>query len=185
MVVALSDKRSSNSWPFLRPFTPAMWITTFAFFIFTGAVVWCLEHRQNMQFRGTPRKQVLTLIWFSFSTLFTTQRESIVSGLGKAVVFIWLFVVFVLVSSYTASLSSVLTEREIVPKVESLESLITQNLPIGYQQGSFIDKYLVQQLGVNKSVLGPYSSVQECGIALKKGPSNGGVAAIFSGQTIS
>lgn len=63
MLVALSDKRSSDSWAFLRPFTPAMWITTFAFFIFTGAVVWCLEHRRNRQFRGTPRKQVLTLIW--------------------------------------------------------------------------------------------------------------------------
>ncbi|XP_057833449.2 glutamate receptor 3.3 [Cryptomeria japonica] len=184
MVVALSDKRSSDSWAFLRPFTPAMWIATFTFFIFTGGVVWCLEHRQNRQFRGTPRKQVFTLIWFSFSTLFTTQRERIVSSLGKAVVLIWLFVAFVLVSSYTASLSSMLTEREIVPKVESVESLITQNLPIGYRQGSFIDKYLEQQLGVNKSVLRPYSSAQEYVIALKKGPSNGGVAAVFGGQTI-
>ncbi|GLJ41457.1 hypothetical protein SUGI_0858020 [Cryptomeria japonica] len=56
MVVALSDKRSSDSWVFLCPFTPALWITSFAFFIFTGAVVWCLEHRQNRQFRGTPQK---------------------------------------------------------------------------------------------------------------------------------
>ncbi|GLJ41443.1 hypothetical protein SUGI_0857760 [Cryptomeria japonica] len=185
MLVALSDKRSSDSWAFLCPFTPAMWITTFAFFIFTGAVVWCLEHRRNRQFRGTPRKQVLTLIWFSFSTLFRTHKERIVSGLGKAVVIIWLFVAFVLMSSYTASLSSMLTKREVVPKVQSLESLITQNLPIGYRQGSFIDKYLVQQLGVNKSALRPFSSVQEYAIALKKGPNNGGVAAIFErAQTI-
>ncbi|GLJ41419.1 hypothetical protein SUGI_0857330 [Cryptomeria japonica] len=184
MMVAISDKRSSDSRAFLHPFTPAMWVTTVAFFIFTGAVVWFLEHRQNRQFRGAPREQVLTFILFSFSTLFTTQRERIVSGLGKAVVVIWLFVVFVLVSSYTASLSSMLTVRQIVPNVESLDSLIAQNLPIGYHQGSFIDKYLVQQLGVNKSVLLPYSSTEEFADALKRGPNNGGVAAIFEEQTI-
>ncbi|GLJ41447.1 hypothetical protein SUGI_0857820 [Cryptomeria japonica] len=108
---------------------------------------------------------------FSFSTLFMTQRwERIVSGLGRAVMIIWLFVDFVLVSSYTASLSAILTERQIVPKVESLESLITQNLRIGYSQGSFIGKYLEKQLGVSENVLRPYSSVQEYAIALKKGP---------------
>ncbi|GLJ41456.1 hypothetical protein SUGI_0858010 [Cryptomeria japonica] len=185
MMVALSDTLSSDPWAFPRPFSPAMWITTVSFFIFTGAAVWCLEHRLNRQFRGKPWEQVLTFIWFSFSTLFATQRERIVSGLGKAVVIIWLFVAFVLVSSYTASLSSMLTEREVVPKVQSLESLITQNLPIGYHQGSFIDKFLVQQLGVNKSALRPYSSAQESADALKKGPNNGGLAAIFErAQTI-
>ncbi|GLJ41420.1 hypothetical protein SUGI_0857360, partial [Cryptomeria japonica] len=184
MMVAISDKRSSYSLAFLHPFTPALWITTVVFFIFTGAVVWFLEHRRNRQFRGTPREQVLTFVWFSFSTLFTTQGETIVSGLGKVVVAIWLFVVFVLVSSYTASLSSMLTVRQIVPIVESLESLIAQNLPIGYHQGSFIDKYLVQQLGVDESTLRPYSSPQDSADALKKGPNNGGVAAIFEEQTI-
>ncbi|GLJ41435.1 hypothetical protein SUGI_0857640 [Cryptomeria japonica] len=185
MVVANSDEGSSDPWAFLLPFTPAMWITTIAFFFFTGGVVWFLEHKQNRQFRGNPRNQILTFIWFSFSTLFKTQRERIVSSLGKAVVIIWSFVVLVLASSYTASLSSMLTEREIVPKFESLESLIVQNLPIGYHRGSFIDKYLEQQLGVNKSLLCPYSSVQEYTIALKNGPTNGGVAAIFDDQTIS
>ncbi|GLJ41555.1 hypothetical protein SUGI_0860070 [Cryptomeria japonica] len=184
MVVAISDKRSSDFWAFLHPFTPTMWITTIAFFIFTGAVVWFLEHRRNRQFRGTPWEQVFTFIWFSFSTLFMTPRQRIVSGLGRAVVAIWRFVVFVLVSSYTASLSSILTARQIVPNVENLESLIAQNLPIGYHQGSFIDKYLVQQLGVNKSVLRPYLTVQDYADALKKGPNNGGVAAIFEEQTI-
>ncbi|XP_057833453.2 glutamate receptor 2.7-like [Cryptomeria japonica] len=125
MMVALSDKLSSDPWAFLRPFTPAMWITTVSFFIFTGAVVWCLEHRLNRQFRGKPWEQVLTFMWFSFSTLLATQRERIVSGLGKAVVIIWLF------------------------------------------------------LGVDESALRPYSSAQESADVLKKGPNNGGVAAIF------
>ncbi|XP_057833443.1 glutamate receptor 3.6 isoform X2 [Cryptomeria japonica] len=184
MVVAIADEGSSEPWAFLRPFTPAMWITTVAFFIFTGAVVWLLEHRRNRQFRGTPRKQVLTFIWFSFSTLFTTQTEKIVSSLGRAVVIIWLFVVLVLVSSYTASLSSMLTVRQIVPKIESIDTLITQNLPIGYRQGTFIANYLEHQLYVNKSLLRPYTSVQEYAIALEEGTNNGGAGAIFDEETV-
>ncbi|GLJ41444.1 hypothetical protein SUGI_0857770 [Cryptomeria japonica] len=78
-----------------------------------------------------------------------------------------------------------LTEREIVPKFERLESLINQNLPIGYHWGSFLDRYLEQHLGMNRSLLRPYSSVQEYTIALKKVPTNGGVTAIFDDQTIS
>ncbi|GLJ41449.1 hypothetical protein SUGI_0857900 [Cryptomeria japonica] len=62
MVVANSDGRSSDPGAFLRPFTPAMWMTTVAFFLFTGAVVWFLEHKQNREFRGNPRDQILTFI---------------------------------------------------------------------------------------------------------------------------
>ncbi|GLJ41432.1 hypothetical protein SUGI_0857540 [Cryptomeria japonica] len=64
MVVANSEEGSSDRWAFLRPFTLAMWITTVAFFFFTGGVVWFLEHKQNRQFRGNPGNQILTFIWY-------------------------------------------------------------------------------------------------------------------------
>uniref|UniRef100_A0A0C9S6M2 Glutamate receptor n=1 Tax=Wollemia nobilis TaxID=56998 RepID=A0A0C9S6M2_9CONI len=184
MTVRIQDDRSNDPWAFLRPFTPAMWITTLAFFFFTGAVVWLLEHRSNKHFRGEPRKQVLTFLWFSFSTLFYTQRERVVSGLGRTVLIIWLFVVLVLASSYTASLSSMLTVRQIVPEVQSVESLISNKLPIGYRQGTFIGRYLKQELGVDKSLLRPYSRVEDYAIALNMGAKHGGVAAIFDEETV-
>eukprot|EP01018_Ginkgo_biloba_P026530 Gb_20613 [translate_table: standard] len=182
MTVRIDKDESSDPWAFLRPFTPGMWFTTCGFFFFTGAAVWLLEHRRNKHFRGKPRKQVLTFLWFSFSTVFFTHREKVVSSLGRMVLIIWLFVVLVLVSSYTASLSSMLTVKQIVPEVQNVQSLINGKLPIGYRQGSFVGTYLEEQLGVDKSLLVPLSTVQEYAEALKRGPKSGGVAAVFEEQ---
>lgn len=68
MIVA--EKDTSNSmWIFLKPLTPGLWLTSLAFFFFTGFVVWVIEHRINPRFRGTPWKQFGALFYFAFSTL--------------------------------------------------------------------------------------------------------------------
>eukprot|EP01018_Ginkgo_biloba_P015159 Gb_26917 [translate_table: standard] len=179
MVVPIRKSDSSNAWAFMRPFTPDMWCGTGAFFLFTGVVVWLLEHKRNTSFRGKPKKQVLTLLWFSFSTMFFSQRERIVSSLGRLVVIIWLFVVLILTSSYTASLTSILTVQQMEPTIEDIDSLKASKMPIGYQAGSFVKDYLQKQLGIDKNKLVPYSSLEKYAEALSKGPHNGGVAAIF------
>lgn len=63
VVVAPFKKVNSGGWSFLRPFTPLMWIVTTCFFFFVGIVVWVLEHRINDEFRGTPRQQIITILW--------------------------------------------------------------------------------------------------------------------------
>lgn len=63
VVVAPVKKRTSNAWAFLKPFTPLMWGITAAFFLIVGAVVWILEHRINDEFRGPPKKQLVTMLW--------------------------------------------------------------------------------------------------------------------------
>ena len=70
VIVSPVKEKSSNAWAFLKPFTLGMWAVTGAFFLFVGAVIWVLEHRFNPEFRGSPRKQVVTIFWFSFSTMF-------------------------------------------------------------------------------------------------------------------
>ncbi|EEE65234.1 hypothetical protein OsJ_20397 [Oryza sativa Japonica Group] len=57
MVVAEKEK-ANNMWIFLRPLTPGLWITSMAFFFFTGFVVWAIEHRINPRFHGTPLGQL-------------------------------------------------------------------------------------------------------------------------------
>ncbi|KAH1211180.1 Glutamate receptor 3.2 [Glycine max] len=66
----------SNAWAFLRPFTPHMWGVTAFFFLFVGAVVWILEHRTNDEFRGSPREHIVTVLWFSLSTMFFAHSKS-------------------------------------------------------------------------------------------------------------
>lgn len=63
VVVAPVKMLNSSSWAFLRPFTPTMWTVTSAFFLLVGAVVWILEHRTNDEFRGPPKKQIITILW--------------------------------------------------------------------------------------------------------------------------
>jgi len=63
VVVAPVKKLSSSHWSFWRPFTPHMWAVTAAFFVIVGVVIWILEHRLNDEFRGPPRKQLVTILW--------------------------------------------------------------------------------------------------------------------------
>ncbi|KAM3383128.1 hypothetical protein P3S68_008703 [Capsicum galapagoense] len=71
-----------------------MWCITVVFFLIMGTVIWILEQRLNDDFRGPPSKQLVSVLWFNFSTLFTAQRENTVSTLGRIVLLIWLFCVF-------------------------------------------------------------------------------------------
>ncbi|KAL8160737.1 hypothetical protein V2J09_002274 [Rumex salicifolius] len=178
VVVAAVRREESSAWAFLRPFTPMMWCITALSFLTVGAVVWILEHRINDEFRGPPRKQVVTILWFSFSTMFFAHRENTVSTLGRMVLLIWLFVVLIINSSYTASLTSILTVQQLSSAVKGIDSLRTSSEPIGYQKGSFARSYLRYELGIDKSRLIPLSSADEYASALKRGPDNGGVAAV-------
>ncbi|XP_023893526.1 glutamate receptor 3.6 [Quercus suber] len=179
VVVAPVWKLNSSAWAFLRPFTPLMWCVTGISFLLVGAVVWILERRTNDEFRGPPRKQFVTIIWFSFSTLFFSHRERIASTLGRLVLIIWLFVVLILNSSYIASLTSILTVEQLSSPVKGIESLISSNDPIGYLRGSFAENYLTQELNVHKNRLVPLNSPNEYEKALRDGPRKGGVAAVI------
>ncbi|KAK4492803.1 hypothetical protein RD792_000125 [Penstemon davidsonii] len=73
VVVAPVKESKSSPWAFLKPFTWQMWGVTGIFFLLVGAVVWILEHRTNTDFRGPPRQQLITIFWFSFSTMFFSE----------------------------------------------------------------------------------------------------------------
>ena len=64
VIVAPVKQATSSAWAFLKPFTLEMWCVTGALFILVGIVVWLLEHRINEEFRGSPRRQVITIFWY-------------------------------------------------------------------------------------------------------------------------
>lgn len=103
--------------------------------------------------------------------------EKVNSTLGRAVLIIWLFVVLIIISSYTASLTSLLTVQQLMPTIQGISSLLTSNVPIGYQSGSFVRDYLLQ-LNVAKDRLVPLDTLAAYAAALTKGPYQGGVGAI-------
>lgn len=97
------------------------------------------------------------------------------STLGRMVLLIWLFVVLILNSSYTANLTSILTIRHLSSPITGLETLITSNEPIGFQVGSFAENYLREELNIPQFRLIALGSPQEYAKALK----NGTVAAVI------
>ncbi|KAI3440874.1 Glutamate receptor [Psidium guajava] len=178
VVVVPVKEQKSSPWAFLKPFTVPMWCVTGAFFLFVGAVVWILEHRLNHEFRGSPRNQLITIFWFSFSTMFFSHRENTVSTLGRLVLIIWLFVVLIINSSYTASLTSILTVQQLTSGIEGIDSLISSSDRIGVQEGSFAWKYLMDELNIAESRLVELKSQEDYAAALEKGSKAGGVSAI-------
>lgn len=178
VVVAPFKKQNTGAWAFLRPFNPLMWTVTASFFLIVGLVVWILEHRINDDFRGPPKQQVITILWFSLSTMFFAHRENTVSTMGRLVLIIWLFVVLIINSSYTASLTSILTVQQLSSPIKGIETLRETDDPIGYQVGSFAERYLTDELNISKSRLVPLGSPEEYAKALELGPKNGGVAAL-------
>ena len=100
------------------------------------------------------------------------------STLGRAVLIIWLFVVLIIQSSYTASLTSILTVQQLSSPIKGIDTLIAGNEPIGFQVGSFAENYLTEELNIPRSRLKPLGSPAEYARALQLGPNNGGVAAV-------
>uniref|UniRef100_A0ACD5ZBT9 Uncharacterized protein n=1 Tax=Avena sativa TaxID=4498 RepID=A0ACD5ZBT9_AVESA len=178
VILSPVKKHITTSWAFLQPFTLEMWCITGVFFLVVGVVVWVLEHRINDEFRGSPRQQMITIFWFSFSTLFFAHRENTMSTLGRGVLLIWLFVVLIIQSSYTASLTSILTVQQLDTSIRGIDDLKNSDDPVGFQVGSFAQEYMVKELNISRSRLRPLGSPQEYAEALKLGPKKGGVMAI-------
>ncbi|BAS96550.1 Os06g0189100 [Oryza sativa Japonica Group] len=164
-------------WIFVKPLTRDLWLATIGFFFYTGFVVWMIEQPRNPEYQGSSVRQLSTASYFAFSTLTFSHGQIIKSPLSKIVVVIWCFVVLILVQSYTASLSSMLTAKRLRPSVKSLDQLLLTGDYVGYQNGSFVGS-LLKKRGFMPSRLRSYGTQKEYAEALRKGSMNGGVSAI-------
>ena len=100
------------------------------------------------------------------------------STLGRGVLIIWLFVVLIIQSSYTASLTSILTVQQLDTSIRGLDDLKNSDYPIGFQVGSFVEEYMVKEFNMPRSRLKALGSPEEYAENLKLGPKKGGVMAI-------
>ncbi|KAJ4754311.1 glutamate receptor 2.2 [Rhynchospora pubera] len=177
MIVPLQPDSRQNVWIFLKPLSPELWLTSLGFFIFTGFVVGIIEW-SNQEFHGTLSEHLGVIFYFAFSTLVFAHKEKLESNLSRFAVIIWVFVVLILTSSYTASLTSMLTVQQLQPSVTNINQLLKQNDYVGYQHGSFVKDFLVK-LGFEEAKLRNLTTADVYAEALAKGSANGGVAAIF------
>ncbi|KAK9265615.1 hypothetical protein L1049_021499 [Liquidambar formosana] len=139
-------KSKEKTWKFLEPFTMTMWVVTFAILIYTMFIVLVLEQGSNPAFRGSWKNQLGTSLWFTFSSLFFAHREKIHSNYTRVVLTVWLFIVLILTSSYTANLSSMLTAKRLEPNTADIQWLKKNNATVGCGIASFSKNYLKDEL---------------------------------------
>ncbi|KAL6846534.1 hypothetical protein ACP4OV_023982 [Aristida adscensionis] len=174
MVVPVKESINKNTWIFLKPLTPGMWFGTIILFIYTGIVIWLLELLgNNKKLHGPIPRQLATMIYFS---LFK-EKEKVKRFTSRIVLVIWLFFFLVLKSSYTASLTSMLTVQQLEPTVTNVQELLKSGECVGYGRGSYI-KGLLEELGFHASKIKSYETPQDYHNALSAGSKNGGVAAL-------
>nr|GLL23299.1 glutamate receptor 2.1-like isoform X3 [Ipomoea trifida] len=170
-------KQDGRSWIFLKPLDKKLWMMIAAFFVLIGTVVWVFEHQVNKDFEGSIQKKLGMIFWFSFSSPVSPDRASVKSNLSRFMIIVWTLVVLVLISSYTASLASMLTVQQLQPTVTDVKDLIKNGKYVGCQDGSFVSGMLKTVFGTTK--VRHYSSLEEYDEALTKGSENGGVDAIM------
>ncbi|KAK6273019.1 PREDICTED: glutamate receptor 2.7 isoform X1 [Theobroma cacao] len=177
MLIKVSHNGPTDMWIFMKPLSWDLWLTITAICIFIGIVVRVLDRRENTEFSGSPRKQLSSILMFPCLSVATPQRDMVVTNCSRLVLVLWIFLAFILIQSYTANLSSILTVNQLQPTIPSLREL--RKHYIGYQNQSFVKNFLINQLGFKESMLKPYGSVDDYQEALCNGSSNEGVAAIF------
>ncbi|CAI0376356.1 unnamed protein product [Linum tenue] len=113
----------------------------------------------SKDFRGPPSHQAGTSLWFSFSTMAFAQRQNLVSNLTRTVVIIWCFVVLIIIQSYTASFTSLLTVQRLRPTVTDMSELLRKGEFVGYQEGTFVVG-LLNSMGFSGDKLVSYNSIE-------------------------
>ncbi|KAM3275466.1 hypothetical protein ACQJBY_044065 [Aegilops geniculata] len=116
-------------------------------------------------------------MWFGSIVFFIYTEELVQRFLSRIVLIIWLVFLMVLTSSYTASLTSMLTIQQLQPTVTDVHELLKSGEYVGYHRGSYV-KGLLEELGFDRSKIKPYNSPEDFHNALSRGSNNGGIAAL-------
>ncbi|CAH1433106.1 unnamed protein product [Lactuca virosa] len=134
-------------------------LTAMASLILTGFVVWAIEC-MNQETQCSPAHRLGTIFWHILLTIFFAQREKLSSNLSRFVMFIWLLIVLILITSYTATLTSLLT-------VEQFE-LASKGGIVGFHGGSFMGGVTVRNVHFEGHQKRAYYSYEDYAHALSK-----------------
>ncbi|CAI9769387.1 unnamed protein product [Fraxinus pennsylvanica] len=175
VVLVVKNKKPFDMWIFIKPLRWDLWLAIILACILMGIVLRILEHRvRNANEESIrPRKERLRMIyWSPITVLAFPERNMVANSWSIFVLVFWLFMAFILMQSYTANLSAILT-------VDQLKFAFSEDYCVGYQEGSFMKEFLKEQLHISESRLKSYSSVEDYHDAMSKGSKRGGIDAIF------
>ncbi|TKY54620.1 Glutamate receptor 2.8 [Spatholobus suberectus] len=184
MLVPVQHGRHQSMWIFVKPFSWDLWLSIVMISMFIGVSIHIMERNVNAlpNQEGLPNRRNLsaaTILWFPISQAILPERQLVAMNCSRFVLMVWLLLAFVLMQSYTANLTSILTLDQLRPSVLNVNDLKKGGYYVGYQTGSFIYDVLVKQFKFDPSKLKPYSNSSDYHHALSIGSQGGGVEAIF------
>ncbi|XP_028773693.1 glutamate receptor 2.7-like isoform X1 [Neltuma alba] len=174
-----------DMWIFVRPFSWDLWLSIAVVCVFIGGIILFMERnvKQDSGHENSPLKKQLSgvsILWFPIVQAILPEKESLAKNCSRFVLVLWLILAFVLMQSYTACLSSILTVHQLQPRYPNEYDVLNDpNINIGYQGGSFIKGLLLERLKVPKSRVKNCSTIEQYKEALDKGSREDGVDAIF------
>ncbi|XP_028773669.1 glutamate receptor 2.9-like [Neltuma alba] len=184
MLVKVRHDPRLNMWIFVRPFRWDLWLSIAIFSTFIGGIILLMERtvKEDSAFEDSPyRKQLsgVSVLWLPVEQAVLPEKV-LVKNCSKFVLVMWLILAFVLMQSYTASLSSMLTVHQLQPRYLSEYDVITDpNINVGHHCNSFIGGLLIDGLKIDRSRVKNYPDIKEYKEALDKGSLKGGVDAIL------
>jgi len=131
-----------------------------------GFLVWWFERKKNpQQFNGNIAKGIGSGFWWSAVTMTTVGYgdKAPITFAGRVAALVWMFVGIILISSFTAAITSSLTVSQLGSVVKGPEDLprVTVGTIIDTTSASYLEQIRISYL--------PYKTPQEGLIALKKG----------------
>jgi ABC-type amino acid transport substrate-binding protein len=131
-----------------------------------GVLVWWFEHKKNpQQFNGSTARGIGSGFWWSAVTMTTVGYgdKVPVTLAGRILGLIWMFVAIIIISSFTAAITSSLTVTQLETVIKGPEDL--PKVTVGTMANTTSESYLKQ---IHISFIS-YPSPQEGLAALKEG----------------
>jgi len=149
--LAIATKaRDYRSWVgALRPFLSPAFLKTVAalalVLLTVGWLVWMFERKKNSaQFGGSPVQGIGSSFWWSAVTMTTVGYgdKAPVSLGGRIIAIIWMFTGIIIISSFTAAITTSLTVNRLEPKISGPQDLV--HIQCGTLDGSTGQSHLEQ-----------------------------------------
>jgi len=148
--IAVSAKGSGTMFGALRKVFSYEFLKIIAFLSFVllafGFLVWVFERRKNpAQFGGKPLSGIGSGFWWSAVTMTTVgygDKSPVTLG-GRIIALIWLFSAIILISSFTAAITSTLTVSQLDTGISGPEDL--DAVTVGTVPASTSSDYLDQR----------------------------------------
>ncbi|NBC48272.1 MAG: transporter substrate-binding domain-containing protein [Gammaproteobacteria bacterium] len=148
LAIAVPHRGTNPLASLARLFSPAFLAVVAALLgllIVVGVLIWLAERRTNTQFRHEPLSGIGSGLWWSAVTMTTVGYgdKAPTTLLGRAIAMLWMFAGLILISTFTAAITTTLTVSELDASIDAVDDLHLKRILA--LEGSTSDVFLADQ----------------------------------------